>query len=171
MIKTLGKKYYTHVLFCSVLQSVTECCSVLQFVCAQDVLQCVAFIASCSSFWSNSWMNLLTYTVLQCVIVCYSALRCVAMYWRYVAVCCSPCFLLLLMRWLLNEHPHTYWVTVRYSVLQCAAVCCSVLQSVEVWCSVLLCIIVCRSVLLCMQGVVQCVAVIAPCSFAEVTLE
>ena len=40
MIKTLGKKHYTHVLFCSVLQSVTECCTVLQSV-ATRVLQSI----------------------------------------------------------------------------------------------------------------------------------
>ena len=37
----------------------------------------------------------------------------------------------------------------RYSVLQCVAVCCSVLQCVTVCCSVLQCVAVCYSVLQC----------------------
>jgi len=40
----------------------------------------------------------------------------------------------------------------RYSVLQCVAVCCSVLQCVAVCCSVLQCVAVCASVSVCCRN-------------------
>jgi len=60
--------------------------------------------------------------VLQCVAVCYSELK-------YVAV-------------LSGDRPRALYVAVCCSVLQCVAVCCSVLQCVAVCCRVLQCVAV-----------------------------
>jgi len=82
---------------------------------------------------------------LQCVAVCCSVLQ-------YVAVCCvAVCDK--------RTKFHLRFITerslIRYSVLQCVAVCCSVLQCVAVCCSVLQCVAVCCSMLQCV--VLQCV--------------
>jgi len=121
---------------CSAMQCVAECCIALQrvaeiylrgthrcvaaqFFCVAgccSVLQCVA--ACCSA--------------LQCVAVRCSALQCVAV--RYSAMQCVAEFSIVCAR-------HTpvcdSVISVRYTVLQCFAVCCSVLQCVAVCCSVL----------------------------------
>jgi len=81
--------------------------------------------------------------------VCFSVLRCVAVWCRVlqlVAACCS-----VLQR-----------VTACGSLLQCVAVYCSVLQCFAVCCSVLQCVAVCCSALQCVAvrcNALQCVAV------------
>jgi len=123
------------------------------------------------------------YSLLQCVVACWSVLQSVAdvvrdrwfelslhatrhsPFWQdavccsvlqFAAVCCSVLQCAAVCCSVLQ------CVAVCCSVLQCAAVCCSVLQCAAVCCNMLLCAAVCCCVLLCAAvcfGVLHCVAI------------
>jgi len=79
--------------------------------------------------WSVSLSLSLCRSSSRCLALCGVTVRCGVL--QYVAVCCSRGNKLEIPRLL------TVLLSVRCSVLQCAAVCCSVLQCVAVYCNVM----------------------------------
>jgi len=92
--------------------------------------------------------------LLQCVALCWSVLKCSAVYYgvlyhdtvcrKCVAVCCS-----VLQFVVLGVMKCSHTNVERYSELQCVAVCCSALQCVALCCSVLRCVAMCCNILSC----------------------
>ena len=113
--------------YCSVLQGVTVCYSVLQRdiffkESRKNVIEIILLAHLCEVSRVAVYRS-----VLHCVAVCRNVLQCVAVRrsaLQCVAVCCSA----------------LQCVAVRCSVLQCVVMCCSVLQCVAVCCSVLQCV-------------------------------
>ena len=75
--------------------------------------------------------------VLQCAVVCYSALRCVAVF-------CS-----------VLQRVFVWVLACSRELSSCIAVCCSVLQGVAVYCSVLQCVFI--WVLACSRVLSSCI--------------
>jgi len=144
----------------SVLQCVTVCCSVLQYVAAhwtEDLPKCIALCCSVSQCVAVHRI------VLQRVAVCRSAFALCCSVLQCFAVCCNvlQCDAYLSAR-SSSAGDCSHCIAVCCSVLQCVAVCCSVLQYVALCESVSQCVAVCRSVsqfVAVCRSVSQCVAV------------
>ena len=98
------------------------------------------------------------YSVLQCAVVCCSALW-VSAFCHYWAVNWVTYFLYCST---LKARMGMQCVAMCCSVLRCEVVCCGVLRCVAVCCGVMRCVAVCRGVLRCVAvccSVLQCVAV------------
>jgi len=157
--------HHTHlcvVLYCSVLQSVAECCRMLQCVASLCVLQYVTL---------SSAHTTLT-CVLQCVAVCSSVLQCVAVFTvRCITLCVAVCYTALHHFVINNTHFALLSAAQYCSVLQRVATCCSVLQHAAACCSVLQRVAICHSVFSVLQRVLQrvayCCSVLQSSSFSK----
>jgi len=115
-----------HVLrYCSALQCVAVCCSVLQSGYWLHLFSCPAELAFATRLWVAVSCCVLRCVV--CVAVCCSVLQCVAVLrsqsWLHSLFCPAKTCIC--------------YTLVCCSVLQCVVVCCSVLQRVAACCSVL----------------------------------
>ena len=110
----------------TMLQSVAECCRVLQCVAGRCSVSWGSARTQCDPHPAPRTSTHPTHTVFQCVAVCCSVLQCVA-----VSAGVLPDLTAILTG---SSNINTSYSCC--SVLQCAAVCCSVLQCVAVRCRV-----------------------------------